>query len=172
MARSIVRSSRIVAPNSFDAETMRRLWIVGLAMIVASFAGLAVSSPLASGSIPDGPAGWWGQMSEHHIWMHGYGDAGDVTAPIPGASPVEVRAFDFGFEPASLAVTGPVNLTLTNEGSVVHDLTIPSLGIRIIAGPGQQAIGGVEAAPGTYEFVCSIPGHARAGMTGTLEVGR
>lgn len=27
-----------------------------------------------------------------------------------------------------------------------------------------------HAPPGTYEFVCAIPGHAQAGMEGTLRV--
>ena len=61
---------------------------------------------------------------------------------------------------------------MTNSGSQVHNLSFPALSkdsgdIQ----PGQTATMdlGVLAA-GTYDMVCTIAGHAAAGMTGTLVV--
>lgn len=78
------------------------------------------------------------------------------------------------FEPASIAVTAgqPVEVTLENTGSLVHDLSLAegvSQPIKI------EAVGGASATatftvdrPGTYTFLCSVPGHEAAGMKGTI----
>lgn len=43
--------------------------------------------------------------------------------------------------------------------------------VEVDARPKTSATGEVTpAAPGTYEFYCSIPGHREAGMKGTLVV--
>lgn len=152
---------------------MKRLGIVGLVLV-----GVAILGSIATASLA-GPGIGFGWMGPMH--GGGYpdccgpgGNSSPSAAPIPGAPEVVVSATEFSFEPATIEVPAgqSVNLTLVNEGSTVHDLTIPALGVRVVAGPGQRAtVGFLAPAPGKYEFLCTIPGHADAGMTGTLVVG-
>jgi uncharacterized cupredoxin-like copper-binding protein len=52
---------------------------------------------------------------------------------------------------------------------MMHDFTIPSLGVHVVAQPGATVTFGVTfASPGAYEFFCTVPGHATAGMHGTI----
>ncbi len=70
-----------------------------------------------------------------------------------------------------MEVDAPVNLVLINEGDLPHDLVIPELGVHLAARPGRQPITGIEIADtGSYEFLCSYPGHEESGMTGILKV--
>jgi len=157
---------------------MKRLWIVGLVLIAVALVGSAVSStvPFSWSGTPwaamhaDSPSGWWGQMGEHR--MHGDWESRG-SAAIPGAAEVTVVASEFRFEPSTITIPAgeAVNITLVNEGALPHDLTIPALGVRVVAGPGGQETVGLARPPGgTYEILCSLPGHAEAGMIGTLEV--
>jgi nitrite reductase (NO-forming) len=103
-------------------------------------------------------------------WQEG---ANAASQPITGATELTLEADEFEFAPATITVDEgvPINLVLVNTGSLLHDLTIPELGFRIVATPGQPGTGGlVPDRQGTYAFQCSIPGHAQAGMTGTLVV--
>ena len=64
-----------------------------------------------------------------------------------------------------------MNITLVNEGAAIHDLTVPELDITIHVSPGESVTTGLELdIPGTYDTLCSIPGHASLGMTGSLVV--
>jgi uncharacterized cupredoxin-like copper-binding protein len=104
-----------------------------------------------------------------------------------------VRAREFAFEPASIAIPAntPVRIVLVNQGSVEHDWKVTGLRARIhreqhAGGHGQASAPGeihLHAAParrstieltatqpGTYEIVCTVPGHREAGMQGTLTV--
>lgn len=60
---------------------------------------------------------------------------------------------------------------MTNTGGVFHDLTVPAADFRLDVEPGDEAVGGLTLQePGTYEYFCSVPGHANGGMRGTLTV--
>lgn len=143
----------------------RGLLIAGIAALLIAFTGAAVQMPAA------GPWGMWGG----HMWSSpdgGWWQTGS-SAPIEGAEELTVLARDYSFEPADLTVTtgSPVNLTLVNEGRVPHDLAVRDLGIHVTAGPGERATTGfVVDQAGTYEIVCTYPGHAAAGMAGRLRV--
>lgn len=118
--------------------------------------------------------GWWGDrgwvMGDHMGWTT---SSGDADPPVAGARDVEVVATDLVFTPDVIEIGAdePVNITLSNDGAVFHDLSIPELGFMLDADPGQQVLGSLTVdEAGTYEFVCSVPGHAQAGMRGTLQV--
>jgi len=126
--------------------------------------------------------GWagpgWG-WSGHDRWMAGHMGwstiDGSADPPVPGAATVEVVATDLRFAPTTITVTAGVatNLTLVNDGRVFHDLTIPTLGFTLDADPDEQSSGSLTVdEPGTYTFECTVPGHADAGMRGTLVVER
>jgi uncharacterized cupredoxin-like copper-binding protein len=104
-------------------------------------------------------------------WVGGNG-ATLVEPPFSDADEIIVTLDDFSIDPSEISVeAGRVNVTLTNRGAAVHDLTVPDLGIRILVSPGETVTAGLEFdSPGTYDTLCSIPGHASLGMTGSLVV--
>lgn len=98
-----------------------------------------------------------------------------ATGPASSAGPLAlgVVARDLSFTPRALEAPagGSVMLTLTNDGRIVHNLTIDALGVAIVVSPGQARSVEVDGlAPGEYPFYCSVSGHRQAGMSGTLTV--
>ena len=71
------------------------------------------------------------------------------------------------------ATAGAVTLRMANMSSVDHDISIKGGGINKV-GPivnnGGVSTVTVNLKPGTYEFYCSVDGHAAAGMRGPLVV--
>jgi manganese oxidase len=110
--------------------------------------------------------------------------AASTEAPVgsPAASPaapgggqadgrLEFRAFDIGFEPSNASVDEPgtYEVVLVNDGVIPHDITFAD-GTVVYAEGGQTATGQVDIPEGGMEFICSIVGHADAGMTGEVTV--
>jgi nitrite reductase (NO-forming) len=95
-------------------------------------------------------------------------------APMePGSgSSIAIEAFDLGFKPATIAVAaaGTYDVTFHNTGSTLHDLTFAD-GTKIGADAGATVSGKVTVPAGGITFLCSIPGHADAGMKGSITVG-
>ena len=86
---------------------------------------------------------------------------------------------DMRFVPSRLdaKVGVPLRVRLTNNGTERHDLNFPSLhmpgleGVESILEPGEtRSITLTFTEPGTHNFICSLPGHAAAGMTGAVFV--
>jgi nitrite reductase (NO-forming) len=96
--------------------------------------------------------------------------SGDHSA-VPANAKIEVEAFDLGFKPAAVTVrsAGTYEVSFRNTGSVHHDITFAD-GTKIPAGPAATARGTVTIPEGGLTFICSIPGHEQAGMTGTVTV--
>lgn len=98
------------------------------------------------------------------------------TPKVESASaPIEVHlnVSEWSFSPKQVQLpTGkPVTLVLDNAGKLEHDVTIPALGVALKAAAGKSASQTVTAArEGTFDFLCSIPGHKEAGMQGTVQV--
>ena len=63
-------------------------------------------------------------------------------------------------------------LTFRNDDPVFHDWVVEGVAnVDAGARPGQtQRIRFRSIEPGTYRILCTVPGHAEAGMTGTLVV--
>jgi Cu+-exporting ATPase len=96
---------------------------------------------------------------------------GAVDAQLPH---LHVTARDTRFQPADVSVGAGewVVLEFTNDDTVVHDWMVEGVpNLDVPARPGQTAkLRFVLDTPGTYRVMCSIPGHAEAGMVGTLTV--
>jgi nitrite reductase (NO-forming) len=95
-------------------------------------------------------------------------------APAGATESVAIGASEFKFTPSALQVPlgQKVSFTLDNKGVVEHDITVPAAGFSLLAKAGQSATGEFTFDKlGTFDFICSIPGHKEAGMKGTLTVG-
>jgi uncharacterized cupredoxin-like copper-binding protein/mono/diheme cytochrome c family protein len=101
--------------------------------------------------------------------------SGAATPEVGGgeaAQPITVDLVDVAFNPPDITVKAntPTTVTLTNKGQSEHTFTVPDLGIDEHLAPAQTKEITINAAAGTYEITCSIPGHAAAGMVGTLTI--
>jgi Cu+-exporting ATPase len=87
---------------------------------------------------------------------------------------VDLTASQYRFLPADITVRAGewVIVEVANEDEVVHDWMVVGIpNVSVPARPGQTArLRFVLDTPGTYEVMCSIPGHAELGMVGTLVV--
>ncbi len=150
----------------------RALLAVGAGAIALSLIGPAVQATVSGSTVAgwdqygymgnDMMDGWWGQSGTT-----------DTPAPIEGARTVEIVVRDFELVPNDVRVVAgeAVNLTVTNEGAAPHDFTVPDLGIRVVVAPGQtKTVGFTASAPGSYDTLCTVPGHANLGMVGALVV--
>jgi nitrite reductase (NO-forming) len=97
----------------------------------------------------------------------------------PSTGSAEIVMEDLRFTPNQLnAKVGlPLRVRLTNRGTERHDLNFPSLhmpglqGIESIVEPGATRTITLQFdQAGTHSFICSLPGHAAAGMTGAVFV--
>jgi uncharacterized cupredoxin-like copper-binding protein len=102
------------------------------------------------------------------------------TSAVVDQAGVQQITIDVGnsmsFKPTELAIQAgkPVEVTLRNSGSITHDFTLTdgvAQPVTVVANGGETASASFTVdTPGTYTFVCSVPGHASAGMRGTLSV--
>ena len=110
------------------------------------------------------------------------GDGGTGTAPSDEPSPsapaaggavhaFTITAFDLGFEPAMVHVpeAGTYAVTFVNDGGTLHDVTFAD-GTKISADGHASNTGEVDIPAEGISFICSVPGHADAGMTGDVMV--
>ncbi len=110
------------------------------------------------------------------------GGSGDSSAPISesqsgnnlneGDITVEAQEFSFSLS-ASEAKAGEIIFVVQNNGTMVHDFSIRGNGVEETTSkiePGESATLTVELEPGTYTYICTIPGHEQLGMRGTFTV--
>jgi len=71
------------------------------------------------------------------------------------------------------AKAGKVTIDFDNPAAIEHDVAIEKDGKEIaksaLISEGKASVT-AELEPGTYTFLCTVPGHAEAGMEGTLTV--
>ncbi len=96
------------------------------------------------------------------------------TSPGGGAAVVgsiDVDAVDLAFEPTMVEVekAGRYTVNLRNSGAITHDITFPD-GSKATAEAGATASVEVDVPATGLEFICSVPGHADAGMKGMVMV--
>ena len=129
---------------------LTQLFILSSALFVAMLASLECASPTSSEVTP-------------------------ASAAPDGSQQVTIDVGNsMKFEPAAISVQAgqPVELTLRNAGQMPHDFTLNegvAQPVKLTANGGQTASGTFTLdKPGTYTFECSMPGHAAAGMRGTI----
>ena len=101
------------------------------------------------------------------------------SARDEGPRSVEIVMTEMRFSPNRIDTRAgrSVLVTIVNRGSERHDLAFPSIGMPNLRGvetlttPGQSTRLTISfERPGTYPFLCTIPGHAASGMTGAVFV--
>jgi len=121
-------------------------------------------------------------------------DAGaspDASAsPAANASPaagetaagdtIRLEAYDIGWRTAdqpgpqvNLTVAPGTTIDIVNVGVASHNFDAPDLGLFVdlpAGGSSGQVVIPADAQPGTYDFICNLPGHAPAGMVGTITI--
>ena len=109
--------------------------------------------------------------------------AGGATSKATTVNVVAGKPSEFRFSLArKTAPQGTVTFRLSNGGSIPHDLKICTspkgglanscmgTGTKLIS-PGQSvSLTYTFKTKGTYEYLCTVPGHAAAGMKGDLKV--
>ena len=85
---------------------------------------------------------------------------------------LEIHGVDIGFQPANLHVQQPgsYSIPFTNDGGIPHDVTFPD-GTKIVANAKETKTAVVDVPASGLSFICSVPGHAEAGMKGAISVG-
>ena len=101
---------------------------------------------------------------------------GVVAAPALGArthataTAVTVTATEFHFKLSKTSVPhGSVTFTVVNKGKLAHDFKIGGKKTPLIK-PGKSAKLTVTLKKGKAAYQCTVPGHAAAGMKGSLTV--
>lgn len=136
---------------------------------VAVGPGVAVA-PAPAVSAPAAPGQTSGQMQmQAHDHMQ-------TQAPTVPGQPLQVKivASELKFDPKEIRATvgQPVELTLENKGVLEHDFTLSEPQFQLKALGGQTAKGTfTPTKEGTFDFICSVPGHKEGGMVGKLIVG-
>jgi plastocyanin len=99
------------------------------------------------------------------------GCGGDDSRDV---APGTVVMTDFAFHPRDVEASRGEALTVLNDGGTAHNLTVERGSVRV-AGTSSFLAGDrerlrIDMAPGRYRILCTVPGHERLGMTGTLTV--
>lgn len=121
-------------------------FVVAIASLVLAVFGLRDDSS-ATASSPEGDAGATVLDIELSEWQ-----IGPVVSDIPA---------------------GPITINVTNKGTMVHNLSIPALGVKTKdLQPGEsETLDLGTVVDGQYDMLCEIAGHAASGMTAVLMVG-
>lgn len=102
----------------------------------------------------------------------GSGAAAPEGSSTSGAKTVSVELGDLFIKPASLTVApgSDVTIEVKNTGGIDHDLTIKGGATTGALKPGTSKTWHVGKVSAALDLLCSIPGHAEAGMRASLVV--
>src|ERR1700744_2530475 len=103
--------------------------------------------------------------------LFGFGSANaSVTTAKPTTVIVKASEFKFVLSKKTVPV-GTVIFKVENKGKIGHDFKIDGKKTKIIPAGKTATLKVVFKKKGHYAYLCDIPGHAAAGMKGTLSVG-
>ena len=85
------------------------------------------------------------------------------------ATTITVKATEFKFTLSKKSAHhGKVTFKVTNKGHVSHDFKINGKKTKLLS-PGKSATLTVTLKKGSFKYICTVPGHAAAGMKGTFK---
>jgi plastocyanin len=123
------------------------LFAIAIALFALGMAARAVSEADGGGGTADGGGGSGG-----------------------GATVTEIAMTEFAFDPSDPTVAAGTVLQLRNDGAIVHNLSVDGVASDMVDSGETGELDLSELAPGTYEMQCDVPGHAAAGMVGTMTI--
>lgn len=141
-------------------------WLVGLVvLLVIGGAAYFVFKPTAQAPAP--------KMTEPSVSVTTQPSSGESSQSAT-VEKITVTGTDFAFTPSAFTLKkgDEVTIVFKNEGKYPHNLTISELGIATkTVQPGQEdMLVFTPKKTGSFTFMCTVPGHADRGMTGTLTV--
>jgi plastocyanin len=100
----------------------------------------------------------------------------EAPKPKAGATTLQLSASPtkIAFDTTKLsAQAGKVTIDFTNPSALEHDVAIEQNGKQVAISEtiakGETSVS-ADLEPGAYTYLCTVPGHAEAGMEGTLTV--
>ena len=93
----------------------------------------------------------------------------------PAVETLDIEAGNLWFKPDDIeAPAGILAIDLKNTESGYHTFVIRGIPLfeLEVTGAGDTDVSKVQLSPKKYEFYCTVPGHAEAGMKGTLTVAK
>jgi plastocyanin len=100
-------------------------------------------------------------------------DTGSNSAAGTGGAGAQIGLSEYKIDPATLTASPGSEVTVKNDGTMPHNLTIEGTDKATKnLSPGESAglsLAGLKK--GSYKIYCTIPGHESAGMRGTLIIG-
>jgi uncharacterized cupredoxin-like copper-binding protein len=125
------------------------------ATATATATAAAVATPAATAGVPAGTI----TLAEWHVGVASTMHAGKVTFSISNLGTIQHELLVFKSKLAASAYPH------TKDGDIVED----GAGVDLLSDGDNIDVGGtqsrtVDLTPGTYLFVCNIPGHFKAGM--------
>ncbi|MEP7335255.1 MAG: cupredoxin domain-containing protein [Actinomycetota bacterium] len=99
-----------------------------------------------------------------------YAPVASTQATPQNATTVTVTMKEFRFVLSKRTVPrGVVTFKLVNKGALPHDFKIAGKKSKMV-GRGKTVLFRVTLTKGSKPYLCTVPGHAPAGMKGTLKV--
>ncbi len=97
---------------------------------------------------------------------------GESVTTAVRSKTVDIELGDLFIKPANLAVEPGTELTLNvvNHGGIQHDLSVKGGPKTALLNPGQTATLNVGTVNGRLDLLCTVPGHADAGMKAAVAV--
>lgn len=115
-------------------------------------------------------ARWFALALVAALVMLCYAPVASPNASAQNATTVTVTMKEFKFVLSKRSVRhGTVVFKLVNRGALPHDFKIAGKKSKLIAA-GKSGSLRVTLSKGSKRYLCTVPGHAAAGMKGTLKV--
>ncbi len=156
------------------------LWFVALIAVTATFSVLNGKDEQEARASEVAAAGEEFEEEEESPIDAGEGEGGakakpEAAAKGPGGTlKLAADSTQIAFDTTTLtSKPGKVTIDFDNPSALEHDVAIEQDGKEIaISETITEAETSVTAdlTPGTYTFLCTVPGHAEAGMQGTLTI--
>jgi uncharacterized cupredoxin-like copper-binding protein len=101
-----------------------------------------------------------------------------LGAACGGQGNATITLSEFHVKPKGVTLVAgqPASLTIVNSGKIEHNLEldprVSDAPLLAVLKPGEsKTVTFTPRAAGTFQYVCTIPGHAPAGMAGALTIG-